>query len=290
MCDVWLDSLRTMSRFVRREVRGPLAAVVSAIWWYAASDPTGRETALPSGLSQLLVNLSDQRGVAFAGTEGVLVQGAGSRPSSLWRADQARIAGASFHAGGLRALLGPAVADLADQDVPLEAVLPHADAERLRARLAATPSPDACLDALHDELLALCVRPLDLRVGRAVRGLRNGSIAAVARDLELSERRLPVWFSEQVGLRPKRFARVRRFQRVLEPILSGADLGEVAHACGYYDQAHMNRDFRAFSGVSPTEYRARQPAFPNHLPDDGSVQSALVVHRECRRPSFAPPR
>lgn len=271
-----------MSRFVQRRVQGALAHAVSMVWWYAGADLGGREVGLPTGLGQLLVYLADDRGVAFAHTEGVLVQGPTSGPSTLWRADQARIAGVSFRAGGLRALIGPGVVDLAEQHVALEALFPRAEAERIRARLVAAPSPEACLDALEAELLALAVFPVDPRLQRALVGLAEGSVAAVARDLGLCDRRFTSWFAAQVGLGPKRFGRVRRFQRVLAPILAGGDLGEIAHATGYYDQAHLNRDFRAFTGVTPTEYRARGPIHTNHLPDVGSVQ-APGVGAEVRR-------
>jgi AraC-like DNA-binding protein len=262
-----------MSRFIQRPARGPLGRSVSSVWWFAGEGGVGREVALPTGMSQLLVQLSDQSGVAFVRTEGVLLQGPTSRPSLLWCADQVLLAGVSFRAGGLRSLVGPAVCELADQDVPLEALFPRPVVERLRARLLAAPSPEACLDILEAELLAVSPWALDPRLSRALSGLSSGPVAAVARALGLSDRRLTLWFEEQVGLTPKRFARVRRFQRVLAPILEGAELGEVALACGYYDQAHMIRDFRAFAGVTPTEYRARRPLYPNHLPDVASVQA-----------------
>jgi AraC-like DNA-binding protein len=262
-----------MSRFVQRPVRGPLARSVSSVWWYAGEGRTGREIGLPTGLSQLLVHLGDSSGVAFARTEGVLLQGPSSRPSVLWCADQTLIAGVSFRPGGLRSLVGPAVCELADQDVPLEALFPRPEVERLRAGLLAAPSPEACLERLEAELLAWSRWPVDVRLPRALSGLARGPVSEVARALGLCDRRLTLWFAEQVGLAPKRFARVQRFQRALGPILEGRELGEVARDCGYYDQAHLNRDFRAFCGMSPTEYRARRPLFPNHLPDVGSVQA-----------------
>jgi transcriptional regulator GlxA family with amidase domain len=66
---------------------------------------------------------------------------------------------------------------------------------------------------------------------------------------------------------PKRYCRVRRFQAALR-FLGGqanVDWAQVALACGYFDQAHFNRDFRAFAGVNPTTYLIERGEHQNHL-------------------------
>ena len=65
----------------------------------------------------------------------------------------------------------------------------------------------------------------------------------------------PRRFREHVGLPPKALARILRFERAAERLRGGADLSDAALDSGYYDQAHFNRDFKAFAGVTPTEYR-----------------------------------
>jgi AraC-like DNA-binding protein len=80
-------------------------------------------------------------------------------------------------------------------------------------------------------------------------------LLVMARRFRLSERQLRRRFSASVGLGPKRFARIVRFQRVFEQRLEhdARAWSEVALDCGYYDQAHFNRDFRAFTGVRPRD-------------------------------------
>ena len=75
-----------------------------------------------------------------------------------------------------------------------------------------------------------------------------------------SRRHLAAQFREQIGLPPKTVARIMRFDRAVA-LLSrpGAQLADVAFECGYYDQAHLNRDFREFAGTSPAAF-ARQIA------------------------------
>jgi AraC-like DNA-binding protein len=93
------------------------------------------------------------------------------------------------------------------------------------------------------------------------------AIGALAGELGRSHRHLTTRFREQVGLPPKTLARVLRLHRVVG-LAAGEDRpawADVARDCGYYDQAHLNRDFREFAGTTPTGFLARL------LPDGGGV-------------------
>jgi transcriptional regulator GlxA family with amidase domain len=81
--------------------------------------------------------------------------------------------------------------------------------------------------------------------------------------------RLTRCFSQQIGLTPKRFARVRRFQRTLRRSAAEVvpvDWARLAAECGFYDQAHLIHEFRAHAGRTPLEYSPRSPAEQNHVP------------------------
>jgi AraC-like DNA-binding protein len=80
-------------------------------------------------------------------------------------------------------------------------------------------------------------------------------VESLAREVGWSRRHLASRFREHVGLPPKALARILRFERAAERLRRGADLVDAALDSGYYDQAHFNRDFKAFAGVTPTEYR-----------------------------------
>jgi AraC-like DNA-binding protein len=90
-----------------------------------------------------------------------------------------------------------------------------------------------------------------------------------------SRRHLAARFRDQVGLPPKVVARVLRFQCALR--LMGTDGGpawsDVALACGYYDQAHLNREFRSLAGCAPTRY------FAARLPDGGGDSGRAQARR-----------
>ena len=81
-------------------------------------------------------------------------------------------------------------------------------------------------------------------------------VRELTRELGMSERRFVEVFTSEVGLKPKLFSRIQRFQRALARIPGnpGTDWGNLALDCGYFDQAHFINDFREFSGLSPGDY------------------------------------
>jgi AraC-like DNA-binding protein len=96
------------------------------------------------------------------------------------------------------------------------------------------------------------------------------TIAEVSGRVGLSQKSFIDHFREEVGLTPKLFCRVRRFQRAIQSIAQGrtVEWAGVAADCGYFDQAHFIHDFKAFSGLSPTAYLRRRTEHLNHVPID----------------------
>ena len=80
----------------------------------------------------------------------------------------------------------------------------------------------------------------------------DASVAAVARALGLSERQLERRVLLRIGLPPKRLARLLRFERAVALANATASLTETALAAGYADQSHFIREFRRFSGATPS--------------------------------------
>jgi methylphosphotriester-DNA--protein-cysteine methyltransferase len=112
------------------------------------------------------------------------------------------------------------------------------------------------LGELEARLVRLARTAGDPMVAEAVRQLAgsNGTrdIASLARHFGMSTRQVERRFVERVGLTPKVFSRMRRFQSVFAAMENGdASWAAAAAACGYYDQAHLIRDFREFAGEPP---------------------------------------
>lgn len=93
------------------------------------------------------------------------------------------------------------------------------------------------------------------------------TMSAVADQIGFSTRHFNQLFRHQVGLTPKLFCRIQRFQQVLN-LLSGknqVDWMDVVFTCGYFDQAHLIHEFRAFADCTPTEYLSQRGFHPCHV-------------------------
>lgn len=161
---------------------------------------------------------------------------------------------------GARLFLGIPLNELTNRAVALDDVFGR-DGLDLTTALHDAPAWDDRFD-LIDRAIArrmASARPLSREMrwtwDRIVETAGQVSIGSLSADLGWSRRRLVDRFREDIGLAPKVFARVLRFNHAVETLKAGdlRRLSDVALDCGYYDQAHFDRDFRAFAGVSPTE-------------------------------------
>jgi AraC-like DNA-binding protein len=174
-----------------------------------------------------------------------------------------------------RRLLGVPARELSGRVVPLDDVLGRA-ADELTERMAEAPDWAARFALLDAELTRRLARAPSIASDIAhawsrLQASHGGvSIAGLANELGWSGRHFGERFREHVGLAPKPAARVLRFRRAVELIErdDGARLAAIAQHCGYYDQAHLNRDFRAFAGSSPSDHLGRR------LPDSGGVAAS----------------
>lgn len=136
----------------------------------------------------------------------------------------------------------------------------RARAADLMDEMLASSDPARRVALLEDFLAELPFRR-DMRLEKAMQLLCQpvkedvgGQVALVARELHLSSRQLERLFLERVGVSPKRYARLRRFERAVRLARGGRPLGEVASASGYSDQAHFIREFRSLAGEAPRSF------------------------------------
>lgn len=174
---------------------------------------------------------------------------------------------------GARRVLGFPLREIANETVALEDALGAPAAAELAERLALAADwaeRFALLDGLLDARLADAAEPAPLAWWAWRRLAETGGrlpVGGLAHELRCSRRHLVAHVHAELGLPPKTLARLVRFERAVA-LMTGDDdarLAAVAAACGYYDQAHLNRDFRAFAGEPPRAFLARR------LPDSGGV-------------------
>jgi AraC-like DNA-binding protein len=171
-----------------------------------------------------------------------------------------------------RRLLAVPMSEVANRVVDLDDLLGR-DGQELVERLAGSRGWEARFALLDDVLgarLAETATPPPEVAGawaRLTGAHGRVPVADLAQDAGWSRRHLVTRFREHVGISPKVLARVLRFERVVELLQrdDGTRFAEIAYSCGYADQAHLNRDFRAFAGDTPSGYMARR------LPDGGGV-------------------
>ncbi len=264
-------------RMLVRQPSPALRPFVAAIWYYEGEYAHARERVLPTGTMGLLVNLAEDELRTYQGegyarverTRGAALCGAYDRHFAIDTAEQRSILGVSFHPGGTLPFFREPASAVRDQHVPLDAL--WSDGAELRAWLLDARSDDDRLRLVETVLGEHAVRPLepDEAMVFAVTALERGaSVADVRERLGATPARFIARFADAVGLTPKRFSRLRRFQRVLHALDGGADVdwADVAAAGGFADQSHLVHEFRAFSGLTPTAYRPREPGEPNHVP------------------------
>ena len=272
---------------------GPLRPYVA---WYAGYRQRGLAPAvhrgLPSSFLTLIVTLDEPLSMLAhpdpgqpPGEFATLLGGLHSTPALITHDGAQSGIQVALRPLGTRALLGLPAGELADIDVPAESVLGGACAE-LRERILAAPGWDdrfAVLDATLLRLLGLQPgaqeggRPGEpsgvapevgwtwrqlLRTGGAVR------VSDLAAQTGWSARYLTSRFRTEVGLTPKAAARVIRFSRARRLLAQAATqpstpgrhlrLADLAAECGYFDQAHLAREFRSLAGLPPSRWLAEE--------------------------------
>jgi AraC-like DNA-binding protein len=242
----------------------PLSAFVEYLWWLSDEPAHAQERIMASGTQELVINLhEDLFDIRRASAEpearrfsGAMVSGAYTSYFVVDTRAHARLIGVHFKPGGARPILGIPPGALADAHTDL-AELWGTTARELRERLGTAANLEQRFQLLEATLLTRLARPCPRHpaVRPALSDLERGgqNVGQIAERLGLSRRRLIELFTADVGMTPKLFARVQRFQRALA--LARRDSiawAELAPRAGYCDQSHLVRDFVSFSGFAPT--------------------------------------
>jgi AraC-like DNA-binding protein len=270
--------------FLRTYTPGPpLDEYIDRFWVCSDTPSHPRERILASGTVELVINLSDDEIRVFDGAHpartrrysGAVVSGPYRGFFLIDPLQHVSIIGVHFRSGRAVPVLGVPAGALADAHVDLETLWGRAAAE-LRERLCTAATPADRFAVLEEVLLGRLRRPPPRHgaIPLALDAFERADAAVRVRDLArragLSQRRFIQLFTTAVGLTPKLYGRVRRFQRARELVRNAIepDWATVALACGFYDQSHLIRDFGEFSGLSPVAYlnQRSKHVLLNHVP------------------------
>jgi len=278
----------------------PLDRFVEMVTYFEDYTPGHtKEKLLPDGAVEIVVDLTDTPKKLYdrndhtraTGFRGAWISGMRRDWIVIEAAPASSMAVIRFRPGGAFPFLGFAVEGITDTVDQLEVVLGRAT-RILRERILAAPTVEAKMSAVEGWLLERAGGQLesnpviDYLTGRlfAPAGIR---ITDVVEEIGYSQRHVLGLFRRWVGLSPKQYGRIRRFQQVLTSVAQSAgpvdaemaalqrapaptepDWAEVAIAHGYYDQSHLLRDFREFAGLTPRAYVAAYRGLENYLPLD----------------------
>ena len=251
-----------------------LAPFVASLHYHENAWPAAVERIMPNGQAHLMINLAEDQFRSYNGEtcsaissrSGAVLAGPHGQAAAIDTAEQQWLAAVEFRPGGAAPFFGQPLTEARDQIVSLDDLW-GLDGALVRERLLEAPTPQAKLRVLETILLEQLVGRGDPAVGFAVAAMERGlPVRETAARAGLLPRTLVRRFEQRVGLTPKRFARVRRLQRILKSARRGGEWAAIAAEHGYTDQAHLVHDFRDLTGITPTGYRPQSAQRGNHVP------------------------
>jgi AraC-like DNA-binding protein len=239
-----------------------LAAIVDCYWILEGHGCGVPEPIIPDGRVEIVVHY----GVRFERhhadgrverQDAAMIVGQMLAPISIAHRGGAGVAAIRLRPEATRAVTGCDATAITGSFVDVEALFGSIGSLREQLALAAD---DTARVRWLERWLAPRVRTAPSRqVAATVAAIKTQAgivdLAALAAAAGVSPRHLERRFLEDVGLTPKTFARIVRLQAALGRIAGGERLADVAHACGYYDQPHMTRDFGRLAAISPAEWQ-----------------------------------
>jgi AraC-like DNA-binding protein len=258
-----------------------LRPYVASIGYYEGSPPRTRERILPTAGIDLMVSLSDDRFTSYSGGSSSLsahtvtspaLGGPHSTFTVIDTSPMRAMVDVQFRTGRAAPFFGVPLAEMCDTLVPL-GDLWGSDGALLRERLLAAPTPQAKISLLEAVLLerlsgAGAADEQDRAIESAIGSLERGHrVRDVVEEFGTTAKPFIRRFVAATGLAPKRFARVRRLQRVLTSLSPDrpVDWADLAAGHGYFDQAHLVNEFRALTGLRPGDYLPQPAGATNHV-------------------------
>ena len=260
----------------------PLSQFVENIWLVEGftADYT-REKILPDGAIELIIDLDTEPKSIFENetsarsrtVQRAWISGERTRYIIIGAQSNQSMVGIRFRPGGAYPFFNFPISELSESVTELNLIWGSL-VEDIRDQLLEKKTPEERLLKLEAILLRQVQRSLEPNrlITFAVYQLQHSPQFLAIRDLAnaigITQKHLISQFERVVGLRPKSFARVCKFQKVINVIEQQKKIewAAVASDCGYYDQAHFIKEFHTFSGMNPSTYLTQRGDYVNFIP------------------------
>lgn len=260
----------------------PLSNYIESIFFYKGYNPNHlAEKLLPEGVIQLIIDLTDTPKRLYSGEDlsfysfykNSWLSGQQNRSIVIEAAPQSAMIVVRFKPWGAYPFFRIPMAEFRNNVVETADILGKTKADELRERaLEKLTGKESIMEVelffskilgsySNDLLIEDAVASIQLNLG-------YGSLSKFADGYGISQKHLIDRFKRVVGITPKIYSRIRRFQRVVQQLQTTdeVDWADIVYTCGYFDQAHFIRDFSEFSGYTPTEYYPLRSEYLNYVP------------------------
>jgi len=262
----------------------PLSFFVENIWYYDGHHVGyTREKILPDGAIELIIDLDswpkkifddEVTTESYRTVKKAWISGERTRYIVIGT-DNTHMIGIRFRPGGAYPFFRFPISELSEWVTELDLIW-GGMIYAIRDELLEIETPEGKIQRLEAFLLEQVQRALEPNraVSFAIHKLQSSpqflAIRDLANQIGITQKHLITQFEKIVGLRPKSFARVVKFNKVLHMIeeTNQVEWTSIAYECGYYDQAHFIKEFHTFSGLNPSTYLTKRGEYLGYVPLD----------------------
>ena len=259
----------------------PLSPFIDFLFYYEGFHAEhNMEKLLPDGSIDLLIDLTEtpkklyhnEEATSFTTFKKSWISGMKTR-YILIDATVSQMIGVHFKPGGCYPFVDFPMLELNDLTIDLDSVWGN-DANSIREAILHEPSIDKRFSILENYFLQRGKNRMEnhalvhYSVGQLTSSPQMWTIKKLSDKTGITQKHLITLFKKYVGLSPKMFSRIFKFQKVIHLIeqQKKIDWSMLAYECGYFDQAHFIKEFQAFSGINPAAYLEKRGPYLNYLP------------------------
>jgi AraC-like DNA-binding protein len=259
----------------------PLSQFVEFLFYYEGYHaPHQMEKFLPDGSIDLLIDLTETPKKLFHTEEGISCTTLKKSWISGMKTDYilidasvSNMIGVHFRPGGCFPFVDFPVSELNNLTVELDFIMGN-EIHSIRDAILHAKSIESKFQILEQFLFEKGKRKMqphllvDYSVNQLLSAPQMWTIDRLTRKTGITQKHLITLFKKHVGLAPKMFARISKFQKIIQLVENRQkiDWTSLVYECGYFDQAHFIKEFRAFSGINPSSYLVQRGEYQNYLP------------------------